>query len=160
MAWVQAARSPKPIGSGRLAGTEILVLSEEVENDQTKTLDFDTDIASRFPDSPCAEVFWIYAEYTATAVGNSRQLYSTILDAVNDDVVAGVGFEQTINAGQSDAFMAAGYLEQNAGLAPDHERLPMGLMILPGTGLFIGELKGTAAPGDDMILHIGLAVYP
>lgn len=155
--WTLAGRSGRPLNSGPYAGAELLLLSEEVTDDNTKLLDFDDEILSLVSNASCAEVLWIFIEFTAEAGGGARQPFVQIRDAAAD-TVGGIGIESTINASGSQQIMVGSYLEQIASTLPDHERLPSNLMLFPGMDMRIAEL-GAVNANDDNIVHIQLAVY-
>jgi hypothetical protein len=157
MAWTVAGRS-KPLSSGRFAGAELLLLSEEVTDDSGKVFDFDTDVLGNAPSATCCEVLWLYIEYTAEAGGGSRQVFAQIRDA-EADTVGGLPLESTIAASQTNLQMVAGLLEQQAALTPDHERLPLDLILFPGMDINMGDLNAQNS-NDDLIVHVMIAVYP
>lgn len=161
MAWVSGGKTRRPVGSGRFAGAELLVLCEEEENDIDKTLAW-SDITAQVAGAKAAEVLWVFVDYTghATTAGN-RQLRIDFRDS-SDDVIGSVGGadQSTVGATENALWMFGAGLEAvNSDTAtPAHERLPDGLVLAEGQSLRVFEY-GIEEDLDEMIVHTMLAVY-
>lgn len=156
MAWTVADRSGKPLSGGPYAGAEIITFSEEETGDQDKTLDFTTDVVGAAPNAGAAEVLFIRVEYVAAAGGSARVVRIDVLDSA-DDVVGGVGAVQNTAGGATKHMTYARLMDQTASGQTDHERLPKNLLFFPGMSL--NWTASNSAAGDNMILHVQLAVY-
>jgi hypothetical protein len=156
MAWVEADKTTKPFSGGPYSGAQILYLSEEETGDQDKTLSFNTDILGMLPNAAAAEVLTYRLEYTAAAGGSARVARCDVLDA-EDDIVGGFGTAQSTAADTTREYTYGCGLDQTAATTPDHERLPRNLVLLPGMSL--NFTASNSAAGDNMILHVTVAVY-
>lgn len=160
MAWMNGGRTRKPLGSGRWAGCEFLVLCEETQADIDKTLAF-TDVTSIIPHAKAAELLWMYVDYTADATTTGNRLMRIRLIDSNSDVIGGFGHQQlSIAAGVNALVMLGKSLELAAvgASTPAHGACPDGFIFQKGQTINIAEFS-IQEPLDDMIVHVMLAVY-